>query len=360
MNLLTVFSGIGSPEMAGERVYGKDLKLISACEFDKFARKSFLANYDIDVNRFFEDINDMDGKQFAGDVDVAVGGSPCQDFSIAGLKKGLGGHRGQLIWQYYRIIKEVLPPVFVYENVKGMVSDNGGKTLNDFLEVFRTAGYHCHFEVIDTKNYGVPQNRERLFIVGFRDLEQYYRFEFAPKIKLEKCLRDILESSVDEKYYLSEKLLECFQRHSKKHSDLGNGFSFKVSDLSSHSSCLTSKYGQRPTDTFFKEPSLNQIGIIGKGSQGQRIYSQDGVSVTLSACGGGQGAKTGLYSVEDRIRKLTPRECFRLQDFPDTFKFVCSDSQLYKQAGNTISVNVMEMIFRQIEKSKVKNLNSLF
>ena len=169
-----------------------------------------MANYEIDEAHFHKDINDMDGKQYNGKVDIIIGGSPCQAFSLAGLRKGLDDKRGQLIWQYYRIIMEAQPEIFIYENVKGMVSDNGGQTLNDFLAVFRESGYFCHQAVLNTKDYGVPQNRERIYIVGFRDHELYHRFEYAPKIKLEKRLKDVLENDVDEKYYLSEEMVKGF------------------------------------------------------------------------------------------------------------------------------------------------------
>ena len=133
-----LFSGIGAPLQGAYRVYGKEnVEHIFSCEFDKYARQSFQANYEIEDEHFHIDVNEMDGKQYKDKVDIIIGGSPCQDFSIAGLRAGIDGHRGQLIWQYYRIIMEAQPEIFIYENVKGMVSDKGGKTLNDFLQIFR-------------------------------------------------------------------------------------------------------------------------------------------------------------------------------------------------------------------------------
>ena len=412
MRIATLFSGIGSPEQAASRVYD-DLELVFACEWDKFARESFKANYEIEDKHFHKDIADLEATQYQGQVDILIGGSPCQDFSLAGLRKGISGNKGILIYEYIRVIEEVQPPIFIYENVKGMLSDKNGRTIKDFVQAFRDMGYHCHYEVLNTKDYGVPQNRERIFLVGFKDSEHYYNFSFAPKVKLEKRLKDILEDDVDEKYYLSKQFISGMKAHKERHKDKGNGFAFEPKEIDKIEkvNCLSCGYGSRPTDTYIKipsatkkgyevattgdsinlthprsttrrgrvgksvaqtldcacnqavvEPKLTQVGQIGKGSQGQRIYDTQ-CSVTLSAVGGGQGAKTGLYKVEDyRIRKLTPRECFRLQDFLDLFKFVVSNSQLYKQAGNSISVNVMEMIFRQIEASRYgnTNINSLF
>lgn len=314
MRIGTLFSGIGAPEQGAKRVYGDDLKMVFACEWDKFARQSFEAIYDIEDEHFHKDINDMDGKQYAGKVDCIIGGSPCQDFSIAGLRAGVDGHRGQLIWQCFRIIDEVRPPVFIYENVKGMTSDKNGKTIQDFLEVFRSIGYFCHWDVLNSKDYGVPQNRERVFIVGFIDHEAYYRFQFAPKVPLEKRLKDVLEENADEKYYLSDRLIQGMEQHKERHKDRGNGFAFepKSADEIKSVNCLSCGYGSRATDTYIIE--------------------------------------------NDGIRKLTPLECWRLQDFPDEAHEKAkaagvSDSQRYKQAGNSITVAVIEMIFRQIDKA---------
>lgn len=430
MRIGTLFSGIGAPEQGAKRVYD-NLEMVFACEFDKFARQSFQANYDIDEDHFHIDVNDMDGKQYKDKVDIIIGGSPCQAFSIAGLREGLNDKRGQLIWQYYRIIMEAQPEIFIYENVKGMVSDNNGNTLKDFLDVFRESGYFCHHAVLNTKDYGVPQNRERVYIVGFKDHELYHRFQFAPKIKLEKRLKDVLENDVDEKYYLSDKIIEGFLRKNERYEKDGKakGFCFEPADIESYSSCLNARYFKCGAgDIYIKNyPEIKIEGMLNcKGTeQIRRVYGVDGVAATLTTMqGGNQEPKIMLDSKEEwlkatknyggteeeyealeikvksatkvgyeiatigdsinlthpdsktrrgrvwvgiaqtldcacnqavvteRIRKLTPRECLRLQDFPDTFTQVVSNSQQYKQAGNSMSVNILEMIFRQIEKAK--------
>jgi DNA (cytosine-5)-methyltransferase 1 len=308
MRIGTLFSGIGAPEQGAKRVYGDNLEMAFACEYDKFARQSFEANYDIDPLHFHKDVNDMDGAQYRDAVDILIGGSPCQAFSIAGLRNGTDDIRGQLIYQYIRIVDEVKAPVIIYENVKGMMSIDGGKTIREFVQALRDIGYYCHYEVVNTKDHGVPQNRERIFLVGFLDHEAYHRFSFAPKQKLEKRLKDVLESEVDEKYYLSQKMLTFFDKHSTK-----RGQPLNVLTGNDSSSCLTARYAKCGlTDPYIKD----KIGI----------------------------------------RKLTPLECWRLQDFPDEAHNKAkedgvSDSQLYKQAGNSMSVNVLEMIFRQIEKA---------
>lgn len=406
MRIGTLFSGIGAPEQGARRVYGDDLDLVFACEYDKFARQSFNANYEIHPDHFHNDVREMYGTQYQGKVDVLVGGSPCQAFSIAGLRNGTDDERGQLIYQYIRIVDEVKSPIVIYENVKGMLSIEGGKTIREFVQALRDIGYYCHYEVVNTKDYGVPQNRERIFLVGFLDHEMYHRFQFAPKQKLEKRLKDVLEREVDEKYYLSHKMIDYLAQPN---------MSIKPYDgTQKEAPCLQAVYYKTPTDGFY----INE-GVIGlldcKGTdQIRRVYGTDGVAATLTTMQGGNqepkiletgphdlspkiGAMRGRnpqnpksrsvgleteqmleinengtsncltsvqkdnYVVTNRIRKLTPRECLRLQDFPDSFMQVCSDSQQYKQAGNSMSVNVLEMIFRQIEKAKTKEFtNTLF
>ncbi|NCC11514.1 MAG: DNA (cytosine-5-)-methyltransferase [Bacteroidia bacterium] len=415
-----LFSGIGAPLQGAFRVYGKEnVEHVFSCECDKFARQSFKANYDIKDEHYYTDINDMDAIPYQGKVDVIIGGSPCQSFSIAGLRDGLSDKRGQLIWQYFRIIKEVMPPIFIYENVKGFVSDKGGRTLKDFLEVFRTLGYNCHHEVVNTKDYGVPQNRERIYIVGFLDDELYHRFNFAPKIKLVKRLRDVLDSEVNEKYYLSEKAIDGFKQHTEKMKAKGNGFKFEPKQTTSIASSVTTKAGNRNDDNFViidpcpfnnyaqykdfaptllrrdnKDPKWVMQGVVGmldiKGNESiRRVYGVDGNAPCLQTMQGGMrepkildftndfnegktreytefsptiiSERFGLATEQNyRIRKLTPRECLRLQDFPDSFVQVVSDSQMYKQAGNSMSVNILEMIFRQIEKAKKGETVGLF
>ena len=335
MRLATLFSGVGAPEQAAKRVYGDSLELVFACEWDKFARQSFTANYSLSEEHFHRDINDLDGTQYKGKVDCIVGGSPCQDFSVAGLRAGIDGVRGQLIWEYYRIIKEVKPKYFIYENVKGMKSDKGGKTLADFLEVFEQLGYHCHHSVLNSKHYGVPQNRERIFIVGFLDETEHSMFKFAEKTELTKSIRDVLEESVEDKRYLSVRALKGYAKHKDRHEGRGNGFAFKPKEVDDVASCLTTRYGSRPTDTY----------IFDDTSSGKRVSEKIALPTYEDFV---RGINTLTSDSQKVIRRLSPRECFRLQDFPDSFKFVVSDSQLYKQAGNSMTVAVVEMIFHQI------------
>jgi DNA (cytosine-5-)-methyltransferase len=371
ISLATLFSGIGAPEFAAREVFS-GAKTIFACEIDKYARQSYLANHDAPL-AFYEDVCDLDAKAYAGQIDILIGGSPCQDFSIAGQRAGEGGERGNLIWQFYRVVSEARPSVFVYENVKGFLSINGGKSYQRFLEVLRGLGYHCHAEILNTKDYGIPQNRERLYIAGFLDAREYHAFSLAPKTGCGR-LADFLDASVEEKYFLSDRALAYFcSKHPKF-----NG-AFRPKDANANiANTLATNQGHCRTDTFIKVVGELDIPTFKRARQ---IYDTDGVSPTLLTAknnqetpkviqrsrGFNKGAEVELCPTissdsfeqnnlpkSERIRKLTPRECLRLQGFPESFKIVVSDTQAYKQAGNAMSVNVVKMIFERIKLTKNK------
>jgi DNA (cytosine-5-)-methyltransferase len=373
ITLATLFSGIGVAELAACEVYDK-VEITFACELDKFARLSYLANHEIDEARFFADAKELDARPYAGRIDILVGGSPCQDFSIAGARAGTEGDRGNLIWQYYRVVKECRPEVFVFENVRGFLSIEKGRAYVNFINALRDLGYHCHAEILNTKDYGVPQNRERLYIVGFLDADRYFSFRFAPKRPLKLTLGDMLEPEVDEKYFLSERAIAGMRRKNPKFS----GQFRPISDFGGVSNTLISNPGYRRTDTFIK--IAGELNLNAKDAN-KRVYDIDGIAPTLTARSGGQTEpkilqrarsfnKGGEFELcptissdsfaqnnplcGERIRKLTPRECLRLQGIGDDFKVVVSDTQLYKQAGNAMSQNVVEMILEQVELAKNK------
>ena len=312
ISIATLFSGIGAPEFAAREVFD-EVKTVFACEIDKFARLSYLANHEAPL-AFYEDVCDLDARAYAGQIDILIGGSPCQDFSTAGQRAGEDGERGNLIWQFYRVVSEARPKVFIYENVKGFLSIDGGKSYQRFLGTLRGLGYHCHAEILNTKDYGIPQNRERLYIVGFLNADEYHAFSYAPKQTLELNLGDMLDREVDEKYFLSDRALAHFRSKNPKF----NG-KFRPKDANENiANTLTTNPGHRRTDKFIRAAGE----LDAKGNE--------------------------------RIRKLTPRECLRLQGFPKNFKIVTSDTQTYKQAGNAMSVNVVKMIFEQIKLAKNK------
>lgn len=346
MTLATLFSGIGAPEFAAREVFD-EVKTVFACEIDKFARLSYLANHEIDETKFFTDVKELDARAYAGQIDILIGGSPCQDFSIAGQRAGEDGERGNLIWQFYRVVSEARPKVFVYENVKGFLSINGGKSYQRFLGALRALGYLCHAEILNTKDYGIPQNRERLYIVGFLDADEYHAFSLAPKTGCGR-LADLLDTSVEEKYFLSDRALAHFRSKNPKF----NG-EFRPKDANeSIANTLTTNPGHRRTGAFIKVVGELDIPTFKRARQ---IYDTDGVSPTLLTAKNNQETPKVIQIKSERIRKLTPRECLRLQGFPESFKIVVSDTQAYKQAGNAMSVNVVKMILKQIKLAKNKD-----
>lgn len=334
MILATLFSGIGAPEFAAREVFD-EVETVFACEIDKFARQSYLANHEIEETKFYHDVTELDARPYAGQIDILIGGSPCQDFSIAGQRAGENGESGNLIWQFYRIVSEARPSVFVYENVKGFLSINGGKSYQRFLDTLRGMGYHCHAEILNTKDYGIPQNRERLYIVGFLNADEYYAFSLAPKTGCGR-LADFLDTSVEEKYFLSDRVLAHF-RPKDANESIAN--------------TLVTNPGHRRTDAFIKVAGELDIPTFRRARQ---IYDTDGVSLTLLTAKNNQETPKVIQIKSERIRKLTPRECLRLQGFPESFKIVVSDTQAYKQAGNAMSVNVIKMVFRRVQKAKDK------
>ena len=377
IRLATLFSGIGSPEQGASRVY-EEVETVFACEFDKFARQSYKAIYDIDDEHFHKDVNGMDATQYRDKVDILIGGSPCQSFSIAGLRKGTDEQRGQLIYQYIRVVDECRPEVIIYENVKGIMSIDNGNTIKEFVQALRDIGYYCHYEVVNTKHYGVPQSRERLFLVGFLDHEVYHRFTMAERIPLTKKLKDVLEDDVDEKYYLSDKALIGYKTHTDRMQERGNGFKFEPTEGNCIASSITTRAGSRPDDNFIKVPSATKQEPKIVASRGRNKDNPSdrtpGAEVEQRLEVNENGTSNAITTVQKdnyvlepsfRIRKLTTKEVWRLQDFPDEAhdkakEIGVSNSQLYKQAGNSMSVNILEMIFRQIEKANIGESGGLF
>ena len=345
ISIATLFSGIGAPEFAAREVFD-EVKTVFACEIDKYARQSYLANHEAPTV-FYEDVCDLDARAYAGQIDILIGGSPCQDFSIAGQRAGEDGERGNLIWQFYRVVSEARPSVFVYENVKGFLSIDGGKSYQRFLGALRGLGYHCHAEILNTKDYGIPQNRERLYIVGFLNADEYYAFSLAPKTGCGR-LADFLDTSVEEKYFLSDRVLAHFRSKNPKF----NGKFKPRNENESVATTITTNLGHRRTDTFIKVAGELDIPTFKRARQ---IYDTDGVSPTLLTAKNNQETPKVIQIKSERIRKLTPRECLRLQGFPESFKIVVSDTQAYKQAGNAMSVNVVKMILKQIKLAKNKD-----
>lgn len=309
VTVIDLFAGIGGFHQACSS-FGA--KIIYASEWDKDAAKVYKENYKLAPAG---DITKIDASEVP-DHNIACLGFPCQPFSISGNQGGFEDSRGTLFFDAARIIKEKQPEVVIVENVKNLVTHDDGRTFKVIMNTLDEIGYNAFAEVLDAADYGVPQSRKRIYIVCFRKNLGIENFEFPKPLKLKKHISDILQSDAE-----------------------------------------TSKYVINRTDIVMREdtePLENnrplRVGTVNKGGQGERIYSPKGTGITLSAYGGGVGAKTGLYLVNGNVRKLSPRECARLDGFPDTFKLDERDSVCYKQFGNSVVIDVLQYIINEITK----------
>jgi DNA (cytosine-5)-methyltransferase 1 len=336
-------SGVGAPEMALEKL-GVEHSIEFACEIDKYARQTYLANYE--PKNMYEDLTTLDYSTLP-DVDLFVAGFPCQSFSIAGKRKGTKDPRGTIFFNIYEYLKVKRPPVFILENVKGLLSDDGGATFRLITELLSetvngqgmlfphpdSLRYHLFYKVLNAKDYGVPQNRERIFLVGFQEPRN---FEFPAKMPLHIRLKDILVPDADPKYYLSKKLFDGLMKKDKRHKEKGNGFKANLLNPEEDDSayCLSQQYykdGKSNLVSTMQKPNIldpekkdvaytllanygkdgcsnwiedkvQQIGNInrnGKKSQGGTIYSIDGVSPCLNS--GPHGYASG-YIKDDQAK----------------------------------------------------------
>ena len=305
MRLGSLFSGLGTAEIATKAVFA-DTKCVFACEIDKYARASFEAN--ASCKEFYKDVRDLDGSKYKDKIDILIGGSPCQDFSIAGLRAGIAGDKGQLLYEYLRVLKETNPKYFIFENVKGILSASKGKAFNTLLEYVKELGYFLTYQILNTKDYGIPQNRERLYLVGSKE---DLGISFKKPIKLTKSIKDFLDT--DSNKYLN-----------------------KPYEL------LPKPIGSSIIQVAKTDCSRENMG---------RVYSIDGASPCLLATAGTGGNNQVKVLIQDKIKILSPREYLRLQGFDDSYKIVVSNSQMYKQAGNAMSLNVLTMVLESIKEA---------
>ena len=366
MRIIELFAGIGACSKALENI-GVNLEIVDAVEIDKYAIASFNAIHNTNFKN--NDIREYD-KVF-NNIDIITHGSPCQDFSIAGKQAGGdegSGTRSSLLYETLRIVEKIKPKYILWENVKNILSKKHRHNFEKYIEVLNTLGYNSYYKVLNSKDYGVPQNRERVFTVSIKKNIDNGSFNFPNKEELEIRLKDILENNVDEKYYLSKKMINFFYKNEQKQKEKGNGFRFGVSDGNVIAKAVTTRAGGRMDDNFIKSidsqkelsPALTDIqcenrqhkSIVGS-TQKHAAISKDGIVPTLTSAMGQGGGHVPMHNYDLRIRKLTPLECWRLmgfndEDFEKAKNIPTSNTQLYKQAGNSIVVKVLEKIFKNL------------
>lgn len=342
MKYLSLFSGIGAFELALKR-NGVDIELVGFSEIDKYAIKSYCAIHGVDESLNLGDISKINLNDLDEDIELITHGSPCQDFSVAGLQKG--GDKGSetrssLMWCTVDIVEKVRPKYVIWENVKNLLSKTHRHNFDSYLEVMESLGYNNYYKVLNAKDYGIPQNRERVYTISIRkDIDKGY--EFPEKEELKIRLKDLLEDEVEERYYLSDKQIKRI----KESTFVTNSRRIQEKDW---------------CDTLcardWKDPKCVRIGGIfdkdGKTHQAGSIYAKEGLSPTLNTMEGGW-RQPCIKNDESIIRKLTPKECWRLmgfsdEDFEKARVIGTSNTQLYKQAGNSIVVNVLEAVFKEM------------
>ena len=390
------FSGVGAFNQALTRL-GIEYQEVYACDMDKYARQTFIHNYG---EPKYYPLNVYDREIPSESLDIYMTSPPCQAFSLAGKRLGKDDKRGILFFNSLEFIQVNKPRFFIFENVKGLLSDDGGKTFSEWVNMLGgksvngnpvifayedSVPYHLYWKVLNAKQHGVPQNRERVFLIGIKD-DQDNTFRWPVEEHLTKRLKNVLEEEVDDKYFLSEKMLVHLNKHnrsvpfinentinvrtitsnySKQSSDLeylkigtwrthndGQGFreiedgncpTIPARAREDGSGQPVIKYNDKRLNETIAKNTLKEGEIKMLDTYNQSIHDE---CPTLKA----RHAQNNDRKLWDgySIRRLTPRECFRLMDFPDTFTWPVSDSQAYKQAGNSIVVRVLEKIIKNL------------
>lgn len=330
-------------------------------------KASYMANYNIKDEQFHWNVAFLNGKQYADQVDLFVGGSPCQSFSLVGKQRGLDDTRGTLFYEYARLIDEIKPKVFIYENVKAVTTHNGGKTWEKMQQVFTELGYKCKWSILNAKNYGIPQNRERLFVVGFReDLELVKEFSFPKPISLKKTMKDFLVDNAPGGYFLPKKGVEFVTMEknlSKRFTQIDGDVQLcqkKNQQFNWHGDFVFQSEEDAKEKAipdlekyFLSEKVVKYVMATGT----KNFYSKpktdlDVARPLLTTMHKMHRAGVDNYVTTDgRLRKLTPRECLRLMGFSDNFKIEVSDTSMYQQAGNSIVVDVLIHIMNKVIES---------
>lgn len=310
IKIIDLFAGIGGIRLGVEKAFNGNTECVFTSEWNKFSVQTYLANFPNE--EIFGDITQINEKSIPNH-DILLAGFPCQPFSQAGLKKGFSDTRGTLFFDIERILKEKKPKAFLLENVKQLKGHDKGNTLKIIIEHLKNIGYNnVHYEILKAREFGLPQNRERIYIVGF--LDENVKFQF-PQPTLEPTkVGDILDENVDEKYTISDRLWQGHQRRKIENKKKGKGFGYGLfNEKSEYTNTISARYYKDGSEILIEQKNKNP-------------------------------------------RKLTPREAARLQGFPDSFIIPVSDNQAYQQFGNSVAVNVVEKVAEQIKFALSKKI----
>jgi DNA (cytosine-5)-methyltransferase 1 len=317
LKMIDLFAGIGGIRLGFEKAF-KDIETVFSCELDKNAAKTYNHNFKQDPTGDITKINEKE----VPDFDVVVAGFPCQTFSIAGKRLGFEEARGTLFFDVARIIKEKKPSVVFLENVKGLTNHDKGKTLKVILATLEELGYSTQWKVLNSKDFGLPQKRERTYIVAFNKakVKNHADFKFPAPSKTIPTVQDILQKNVELKHFLSKQYLKSLKAHKERHKNKGNGFGYEV----------------------IQDGGIaNTIVVGGMGRERNLIVDKSKPTNNLN--------KEKDKNTEN-LRVMTVREWARLQGFPDDYNFPVADGPAYKQLGNSVAINVISAIAKEIKK----------
>lgn len=337
--IIDLFAGIGGIRKGFDNAFRDSVSTVFVSECDKFAQKTYKDNFNDDcgIDGDITKIDETEIPQF----DICLAGFPCQAFSLAGKHQGFnddykGICRGTLFQEVVRICNYHQPQVIFCENVKGLIFHDKGRTFKIIKSAFESIGYNVYYQVLNSKDFGVPQNRERIYIVCFRKDIYSSFFSFPVGTNSSTCIRDILEEApIPSKYYLSDVYMETLIKHKRRHAAKGNGFGYEIRDLDGYAGAIVCG-------------GMGRERNLVKDSRDHSLIPTTKIKGKIN---------------RDDIRKMTPREWARLQGFPDDFKLNLADTHLYKQFGNSVTVNVIEAIAKNIkivlEKNEESNKNEL-
>lgn len=369
IRLGTSFSGIGAIEYAFKRLK-LDTEIVFAGDLDDKCKKSYFANYPIDEAHWHKDIHEFDATPYRGKVDIFVGGAPCQAFSMVGKRLGLEDTRGTLFYEFARVVKECQPKVFIFENVRGIINHDGGRTWKVITDVFKDLGYDIYDQILNSKDYGIPQHRERMFCIGFRKSTD---FEYPKPIPLEYEMYDFLEDYISDKYFLKEKgikFVTSTKNRLKRYTQINGEVQLCQKrnqefnwhgDFVYHPASMEEDFDEfvfevkNVEEKYYLSDKVRKY-VLSSGTKGFKTSTETDLKVArplLQSMHKMHRAGVDNYVThKGRIRKLTPRECLRLMGFRDDFKIAVSDTSMYQQAGNSIVVDVLIALLKQMDITK--------
>lgn len=323
---IDLFAGIGGIRKGFENAFGEKIETVFVSEWDENAQKTYRINYkdSFPIAGDITQISEEDVPEF----DICLAGFPCQAFSLAGKRMGFeddykGLCRGTLFQDVVRICELRKPKVIFCENVKGLIIHDKGRTFKIIKKAFEQIGYKVYDQILNSRDFGVPQNRERIYIVAFRNDIDSKNFSFPVGNRSNTCIKDIMEKEpVSVKYYLSTTYIDTLKRHKERHMAKGNGFGYEIRSLDGQAGAIVCGGMGRERNLIVDDRLTNFMPITHIKGEVNR----------------------------EGIRKMTPREWARLQGFPDDFKLELADTHLYKQFGNSVTVNVIEAIAKQIRE----------